>query len=577
MVEHQQTKKHKAAIAARASVPSVTTFFKKVQPSQSEYDLAVQEGVFAYHTIRHNHSFRSMDCTALLNRKLYEPKFSCARTKCDAIVTNVFAPWAMTLLTEDLNKADFVSLSVDCSNHGHMKILPILVRYCKLQSPCVETKLLDFVEMKGETSAEISEAILIAVRKHNLKDKVVAFSADNTNTNFGGLNRAGRVNVHTKVKDSLQHDVIGLGCPAHIVHNTARTALDMVPLDVEYLITKIFGYFHIFTVRVERLKTFCDFVGQEYHNILGYCNVRWLSMLPALERVLQMYAPLKSFFLSEENSPVVLRRFFEDPFTELWLAFVHGNLGIFNEAIKTLESQDRCAVESAAILRSLKTKLTARRDDHFLPVMVRVPLRNLEENGMITKETFLGKSKCFFDTAVKYLDAWGKHTDDLQDLSCLLLKKRPQRLEIEKAVETLRRKCPNVTIDEDNLFDEVSGLQEFLRDGILEEWKREDTPLIQRWHSVVSHFQLNEIPHINIDRLASVVICLPGSNAPVERVFSLMNDMWTAERNRFKVSTIKAMLTVKTNFNLPCQDFMEKLTKNKLILKNIHSSQKYAD
>lgn len=92
LVEHQQTKKHKAAITARASVPSVTTFFKRVEPSQSEYDLAVQEGVFAYHTIRHNHSFRLMDCTALLNRKLYEPKFSCVRTQCDAIVTNVFAP-----------------------------------------------------------------------------------------------------------------------------------------------------------------------------------------------------------------------------------------------------------------------------------------------------------------------------------------------------------------------------------------------------------------------------------------------------------------------------------------------------
>ncbi|KAG0727846.1 hypothetical protein GWK47_033760 [Chionoecetes opilio] len=184
--------------------------------------------------------------------------------------------------------------------------------------------------MKGETSAEISEEILITVRRHSLEDKVVAFSADNTNTNFGGLNRAGRVNVHTKVKDSLQREVIGLGCPAHIIHNTARTALDMVPFDVEYLLTKIFGYFHIFTVHVERLKTFCDFVGQEYYNILGHCNVRWLSMLPALERVLQMYAPLKSFFLSEEKSPVVLRKFFEDPFTELWLAFVHGNLGIFN-------------------------------------------------------------------------------------------------------------------------------------------------------------------------------------------------------------------------------------------------------
>lgn len=96
VVEHQQTKKI-VSLTARAVVPSVTTFFKKVEPSQQEY-----EGVFAYHTMHHNHSYRSMDCTALLTRKLYESKFTSARTKCEVIVSNVFAPWAISLVTQDL-------------------------------------------------------------------------------------------------------------------------------------------------------------------------------------------------------------------------------------------------------------------------------------------------------------------------------------------------------------------------------------------------------------------------------------------------------------------------------------------
>ena len=53
-------------------------------------------------------------------------------------------------------------------------------------------------------------------------------SADGTNSNFGGFNRAGRVNVHTKLKTSLQGEVIGIGCPAHIVHNTCRTSMDTI-------------------------------------------------------------------------------------------------------------------------------------------------------------------------------------------------------------------------------------------------------------------------------------------------------------------------------------------------------------
>ena len=157
------------------------------------------------------------------------------------------------------------------------------------------------------------------------------------------------------------------------------------------------------------------------------------------------------------------------------------------------------------------------------------------------------------------------------------LKRQPQCEEIQKAAATLQKKCSNVTINEDALFDEVTGLQEFLKGGSLEEWKTSETRLSQRWSTVVTHFKENDIPHTNLDRLASVVMCLPGSNTPVERVFSQINDLWTAARNRFTVPTIRAMLIVKTNFNLPCQEFMEKLAKDRAILKKIHSSEKYTD
>lgn len=136
---------------------------------------------------------------------------------------------------------------------------------------------------------------------------------------------------------------------------------------------------------------------------------------------------------------------------------------------------------------------------------------------------------------------------------------KPLCEEIQKAAATLQEKCPNVTINGDALFGEVTGLQEFLKGGSLEEWKTSETRLSQRWSTVVNHFKENDIPHSNLARLASVVMCLPGSNAPVERVFSQMNDLWTEARNRFTVPTIKAVLIVKTNFNLPCQEFMEKL------------------
>ena len=202
VVEHQRAKKHKNATIANPGTPSITTFYKKEAPSQKEY---VQEDILVYHTMRHNHSFWSSDCTAQLTKKLHEPKFSCARTKGQTIVNNIFATWATTIVMQDLDKVEFVSLSIDSSNHGHMRLLPIMVRYCKNDdSMSIEMKLLNFVELKGEKSEELAAEIVVVIQKFSLENNVVAFSADNINTNFGGLNRAERVNVHTKVKRALQ-------------------------------------------------------------------------------------------------------------------------------------------------------------------------------------------------------------------------------------------------------------------------------------------------------------------------------------------------------------------------------------
>jgi hypothetical protein len=83
---------------------------------------------------------------------------------------------------------------------------------------------------------------------------VIAISGDNTNTNFGGLKWKGTNNVFCKIKEDLNRGVIGLGCVARMIHNCAHSSINTIPLNIECLVVKIFGYFHIFTMRVERLE-----------------------------------------------------------------------------------------------------------------------------------------------------------------------------------------------------------------------------------------------------------------------------------------------------------------------------------
>jgi hypothetical protein len=47
--------------------------------------------------------------------------------------------------------------------------------------------------------------------------------------------------------------------------------------------------------------------------------------------------------------------------------------------------------------------------------------------------------------------------------------------------------------------------------------------------------------------IVEFILCLPGSTAPAERIFSVMNTMWSKEKSRLSVETMRAMLVVRQN------------------------------
>jgi len=53
----------------------------------------------------------------------------------------------------------------------------------------VQIKVLEFTNLQGETADILTKYIMDVLKKYNLYDKIVAFSGDNCNTNFGGVER----------------------------------------------------------------------------------------------------------------------------------------------------------------------------------------------------------------------------------------------------------------------------------------------------------------------------------------------------------------------------------------------------
>ncbi|GBM21223.1 hypothetical protein AVEN_265822-1 [Araneus ventricosus] len=135
-------------------------------------------------------------------------------------------------------------------------------------------------------------------------------------------------------------------------------------------------------------------------------------------------------------------------------------------------------------------------------------------------------------------------------------------------------------INNDQLFDEVVLAKEYLQSN-WEQWKQEDTTrdvIIsseEKWLRLFGHFKENHIAAPNLIKIVKYAFCLPGTSAPVEKVFSLMNNAWTDDRGLMKESTVKGLMTCKINIGLACENFYNKIKNKKDFLKKVLANEKY--
>lgn len=274
----------------------------------------------------------------------------------------------------------------------------------------VTIKILDFAELPGETSQMIFDNLMRIIKTYKLHVKVSSYCADNANTNFGGVRRLGRENVYFKLKEELNNKkIVGAG---HIVHNAIHTASDLLPIDVETIINKIYSHFYIYTVRTEELKQFCDEVDVMYKRLLGYCKTRWLALLPAVETVLKMFIALQSYFLSQSKCPVILQNFFSNSCSEFWLKFVHHQAAIFHDVIRKLEGDHLNFSEVGVIILDLKEKFEYRLSQDYVPILLKSDLKVLINDGQITENYAMGHIRNFYKNVIDYLSKYSEQYSD---------------------------------------------------------------------------------------------------------------------------------------------------------------------
>lgn len=570
IAKHINGQSHKSHVLSAAASTKVTKFFGSAKMGQVEQKIALSEAIHSFHVVNHNQSFRSMDCMTDIIQTLYEPKFSCRRTKTAAIIKNVLGDYAAKLLKDDLSKAAFITIMTDSSNHKATKLFPVLVRYFDWNVG-VGCKLLDLETLDGETSDMISEFLLNTVGKHSIKNKIIAFAADNTNTNFGGKNRTSSNNVYRKLEKDLGN-IIGVGCYAHILNNAIQTGSDNLPVDIDIVVQKIYQYFYIFTVRTAKLKSFCDFVGIEYKPIMGFSKTRWLSLFPAMSRFIEMYVPLKSYFLSITNCPKIILNFFtmEDGTGEVFLHFLVSFSKLFHDNIKRIEGEEVTLLETELIVEEMINALDMRFNNKFVPncvnkLMEDFPKANIDKVVKTILHTY--------EITSNYLKQW-KSNIDVAHLKWALLNKKIEWQDFSPLLRDPLFAKVITNLDDTELFDEVMAINVFLKDQIAE-WAGCKLSISAKWLLVNKHMADNGILIKNIKKIIEFLFTLPGTNACCERVFSLINNYWGDDKSQLTTTVLKSVVTLKFNINKTCKGFYNEIKENVNLLNEVHTSGKY--
>lgn len=363
---------------------------------ESSLLVAAKEGMQVYHMVRHNHSFDSMKCTSKIMRSVYgEKQFACSSTKAAAIVTGVFEPMIRTQIQIELKEAEFTCISTDASNHKEIKMYPVIFRYF-LPLEGIRTRLADYIDMPDETGEAIFQMLKSSWENWDIKDKIIAFCADNCPTNFGSVGRGGEKNVFFRLQSVFNDLLVGIGCLAHILHNAPQDACsNVLPFDIQSILVLMYKQFYNSTKQTEELKAFCEELSIEFSKVKGCPSVRFLAKKNCIESILKIFNALKKYFDSNPSKkvPKSLEMFLADPLHKFYLIVVRDLCELFESAIRMIEGNQTSGIEALKTVENLQAKIQNVIRSKFISIEAEEELNSVKNHPKLLKDLKITKKE----------------------------------------------------------------------------------------------------------------------------------------------------------------------------------------
>jgi hypothetical protein len=581
ILRHSKSARHiklSAEISYQREITSMVETPLSQQIKRAELKLA---GLVA----ANNLPFRVMDSLGPLCKDLFPDSkiaqgLAIKRMKTTHVVKNALGVTFLELLYQNLRKpGNYFSLIMDeTTDRGSSKQCALTVIYTDETTGSVKTNFFDMYEVASSTAEELFKSLIKSIESKGIPlTNLVAFSSDTTNVMVGHHN-----SVFSLLKQALPH-IACIKCSCHMIHLAACKACLKLPKSVEDMLRNIGSHFSRSYGRQEKFREFQEFFHVEIHKILSPATTRWLSLKQCVDRVLEQYAPLQSYFIlaaHEEHSATIdsVVTTMNNQFMKLYLEFMSYTLGILNDFNVLFQSETpllhRLKPEVEKMLKDLcsnymdvsyirntnpfkvehsNPRYFQNLEDIYLGILAQCSFTEMKNDQAVPKseiELFLKTCLNFYVELVTEIKNRFDFSDELFTILNILEPKTAQEFST-KSLSAVFIRFP--------MLKDISKLDLQKTDS---EWKNHalldhsslgldpSRPALEYWTKVFNlKTALGEPAFPNLQVVLKLLFILPFSNTSVERVFSTLNDCKTNERNRLKTSTVVSLMATREGIN----------------------------
>jgi hypothetical protein len=171
-------------------------------------------------------------------------------------------------------------------------------------------------------------------------------------------------------------------------------------------------------------------------------------------------------------------------------------------------------------------------EDRFLTTAVRDQLQELEKEGHVTAEKLNNYAEDFYDTCTEYIQEWCSPFFflPLQPMDWINWNGKVTWKSVQVNYVFMKTVVPDLSLNKYKLFDEFSCVRKHC-ESKLEVWnENSDQNVTEKSCEMLAHFMKENINAVNIKCLIRFCLALPGSNAWIKRVFSVIDALWSDEK-----------------------------------------------